>query len=141
MSLQRHQNNKKTGKGALPSESSKRYTQRLESILAKAVKDLRLGGASIYLLNEARDHLRAHISVDKTGRGMDVTDEPVAFSKGDRLNEMIEGRTESESILRDGDVSTGNPDTAVGQPSCWRSSSRQSVTISGDGSHRGGFRA
>ncbi|MEI6916028.1 MAG: GAF domain-containing protein, partial [Armatimonadota bacterium] len=113
MSLQRHQNNKKTGKGALPSESSKRYTQRLESILAKAVKDLRLGGASIYLLNEARDHLRAHISVDKTGRGMDVTDEPVAFSKGDRLNEMIEGRTESESILHDGDDSTGNPDTAV----------------------------
>ncbi len=84
--------NEQTRPASGPAEEDRDLYERLRAILAGAVDTLKLGGASIYLLNETRDVLSGHVSVDSSGRAEDITGNRWRFDTDSHLAGMMAGK-------------------------------------------------
>lgn len=76
-------------------EADRELYERLRAILAGAVDTLKLGGASIYLLNETRDVLSGHVSVDSHGQEVDIAGSSRQIEADSRLAGMMAGQVAS----------------------------------------------
>jgi len=85
--------------------------ERLRGILNGAVGALRLGSASIYLLNEARNRLYEHVSVSGAGEPGGQQGSSFTFESGSRIGDMMAGS--QTSATRDHFASPRDEDAAV----------------------------
>lgn len=110
---QKLQDSKRQSHNHTPPHEAHIYTERLEAILARAVAELRLGGASVYVLNDAGNALKARASVDAHGRGRRVSPDTVDFKLSSRIGRVISGKAPSLTRTENAGAGVFNPDAAV----------------------------
>lgn len=77
-----------------PLETERPLYERLRNILAGAVESLQLKGASLYLLNQARDAMHQRVWVDSTGREKTLSQQQVAVGQNQSLSEALNSELE-----------------------------------------------
>lgn len=82
-------------RGRAPKVRPESHAERLQAILAGAVADLNLGGASLYLLNDARDLLTRQLAVDSHGTARTDAPASVGFDLAGGIGRMMNGLGDS----------------------------------------------